>query len=322
EVGVEAIDAAMALGLGTDTDPEELARHTGLVQRWLSGGLSVSSETGPCIATASTPHLTQRSGKDNVSVTLQYRCPSPKGTITLTDDTVFDDDPDHEVFVSVHGPQGDTALVLRAEQRSVVLTAPPQAHGTAAAFVVEGAIHLITGYDHLLFLLSLILAAGLIIPRDGLRAALRDVAWVVTAFTVGHSISLVVATLGWVSLPSRWVEAAIAASIVAVAGMNVARPRASVARPWLAGTFGLIHGFGFSSVLADVGLPTGQRLIALFSFNVGIELAQLAVVAVVLVPLSLAARHTRYRLVVMQGGSLAIATFGCIWLVERVWGSC
>ncbi|MEM6994147.1 MAG: HupE/UreJ family protein [Myxococcota bacterium] len=319
-VGVEALDAGIALGLGTQIDATELVTHEALIQRWLGGGLAVTGQSGPCTAAAHRPTLSTRDGKDNVSVALRYDCPQPMGAVTLSDNTVFDDDPDHEVFVSVQGPGGDQAHVLRAESRSVTLSPTPETSATAAAFLVEGGIHLVTGYDHLLFLLSLILAAGLIAPRDGLRAALRDVAWVVTAFTVGHSISLVAATLGYVSLPSRWVEAAIAASIVLVAGMNVTRPKASVARPWLAGAFGLIHGFGFSSVLADVGLPMSQRFVALLSFNVGIELAQLAVVAAVLVPLSLAARHKRYRLVVMQGGSLAIATFGCIWLVERVWG--
>lgn len=320
DIQVEAVDAALALGLGISTDAEELQAHAALVQGWLSGGLVVAGNSGPCTATADAPRLTVRDGKDNVAVALRYDCPQPMGTLTLSDDTIFDDDPDHEVFVSVAGTTGHETHVLRASSRSVPLSPAVASATTARNFVVEGGIHLFTGYDHLLFLLSLILAAGLIAKRDGLRAAMRDVAWVVTAFTIGHSISLVASTLGWVSLPSRWVEAAIAASIVAVAGMNVMRPKASTARPWLAGAFGLIHGFGFSSVLAEVGLPTGQRLVALASFNIGIELAQLAFVAVVLVPLSLLARDKHYRLVVVQGGSLAIAAFGCVWLVERVWG--
>jgi len=320
DVQVEAVDAALALGLGVSTDAADLAEHGPLIGAWLGRGLAVSGDAGPCAPSAEAPRLTARDGKDNVAVVVHYECPQPMGNLALADETVFDDDPDHEVFVNVAGASGTAAYVLRADQREVSLSQPASTTDTAGRFLYQGGVHLVTGYDHLLFLLSLILAAGMVAERDGLRAALRDVAWVVTAFTVGHSISLVAATLGWVTLPSQWVEATIAASIVLVAGMNVTRPQASVARPWLAGVFGLVHGFGFSSVLAEVGLPTAQRLVALLSFNVGIELAQLAFVAVVLVPLAIAARHRQYRRVVVQGGSLAIAAFGCVWLVERVLG--
>jgi hydrogenase/urease accessory protein HupE len=223
------------------------------------------------------------------------------------------------VFVNV----GGTAHVLRAGAQEVALSMPPSTADTAAAFVQEGGIHLVTGYDHLLFLLSLILVAGMAVRRDGWRSAVRDVAWVVTAFTIGHSISLVAAALGVVALPSAWVEAAIAASIVYVALLNVFRPEAPTkrtarSRAVLAGAFGLVHGFGFSSVLGEVGLPMQDRLVALASFNVGIELAQLACVVIVLIPLAALARHPGvYRRVAVQGGSLAIAAFGAVWLVER-----
>jgi hypothetical protein len=316
-VEVEAVDAAVALGLGASIDADELRPHTALVQRWLGGGLRVEGESGPCTATGSAPGLVGEGSGARLVVELDYACPAPMGVVQLHDDTVFDDDPAHETFVSVRGPEGFDAHVLRDDARSVALNRAPRASETAAAFVVEGGRHLVTGYDHMLFLLSLILAAGLIVRREGLRAALRDVAWVVTAFTLGHSLSLAAAALGWVSLPSAVVEIAIAASIVLVALGNVARPEARIARPWLAGVFGLVHGFGFSSVLAELGLPPAHRVLALLSFNVGIELAQLAFVAAVLVPLARLAHHDGYRRFVLQGASLAIAACGGVWLVER-----
>jgi len=317
-VEVDAIDAGVALGLGATLEPDELRPHALLVRSWLTRGLRVDGEAGPCTATASAPRLRGTGDDASLVVELSYDCPAPMGTVRLHDDTVFDEDPDHETFVSVRGLGGEMeAHVLRADARSVALGRTPAATETVAAFVVEGGLHLVTGYDHMLFLLSLILSAGLLVRREGMRPALRDVAWVVTAFTLGHSISLVAAALGWVSLPSRWVEIAIAASIVLVALGNVARPRASVARPWLAAAFGLVHGFGFSSVLAQLGLPTAHRVLALLSFNVGIELAQLGFVAAVLVPLSQLARYAGYRRYVLQGASLAIAACGGLWLVER-----
>ncbi len=318
QVEVDAIDAAVALGLGATLEPEELRPHGVLVQSWLGRGLVVEGESGPCTSTAGEPTLTGEGDEAALALELQYDCPAPMGTIELRDDTVFDEDPDHETFVSVRGTGGEIeAHVLRDDARSVSLGRTPAATETVAAFLYEGGVHLVTGYDHMLFLLSLILAAGLLVRREGMRPALRDVAWVVTAFTLGHSISLVAAALGWVALPSRWVEIAIAASIVLVALGNVARPKASVARPWLAAAFGLVHGFGFSSVLAELGLPTAHRVLALLSFNVGIEVAQLLFVAAVLVPLAYLARFDGYRRWVLQGASLAIACFGGLWLVER-----
>ncbi|MCA9624482.1 MAG: HupE/UreJ family protein, partial [Myxococcales bacterium] len=126
---------------------------------------------------------------------------------------------------------------------------------------------------------------------------------------------------------AQWVRenkatvAIIAASIVAVASLNVLRPEASVGRPAIALGFGLVHGFGFSSVLAEVGLPQGERAAALFSFNLGIELAQLAVVAIAIVPLAWLASHEKlYRAAVMRGGSLAIAGVASVWVVQRALG--
>ncbi len=317
-VEVDAVDAAIALGLGTSIEAQELRPHAILVQRWLGGGLRIEGESGPCQATASEPTLQGELAAARLVVELDYLCPAPMGVARLHDDTVFDDDAAHETFVSVRGLDGGwDAHVLRSDARSVALNRTPAASETAAAFVVEGGRHLVTGYDHMLFLLSLILGAGLVVRRAGLRPALRDVAWVVTAFTLGHSLSLCAAALGWVSLPTAAVEIAIAASIVLVALGNVARPEERVARPWLAGVFGLVHGFGFSSVLAELGLPPMHRVLALLSFNVGIELAQLAFVAAVLVPLAHLARHDGYRRFVLQGASLAIAACGGVWLVER-----
>jgi hypothetical protein len=317
-VEVKAVTAAVALGLRPSFDEDDLRPHTALVQRWLGDGLRLEGEGGPCLGTASTPTLEGEAADARLVVELDYACPAPLGVVRLHDDTVLEGDAVHETFVSVSGLDGSShAHVLQGDVRSVELGRTPAASETAATFVVQGGLHLVTGYDHMLFLLSLILAAGLVVRRQGMRAALRDVAWVVTAFTLGHSLSLCAAALGWVSLPTAAVEIAIAGSIVLVALGNVIRPEARIAGPWLAGAFGLVHGFGFSSVLAELGLPPAHRVLALFSFNVGIEIAQLVFVAVVLVPLARLAQYEGYRRFVLQGASLVIAACGGMWLVER-----
>jgi hypothetical protein len=324
-VHVEAIDATVALGLGAGSSAQlgrDLAEHEQLVTGWLSRGLVVASEAGPCPATAGEPTSTTRDGKPFISVSMVYTCPTSGGPLTLTDDTVYADDPDHQTFVTVRTADGEASAVLHSGTQHLRLERSPSPVQTASAFLREGGLHLATGYDHLLFLLSLVLIAGLGVRREGLRTALRDIGWIVTAFTVGHSISLCGAALGVVSLPSAWVEASIAGSIVLVAALNLLRPRTPSRttrrnRAVIAGTFGLVHGFGFSSVLTEIGLGVEHRVLALASFNVGIELAQLAFVALTLVPIGLLARHAKYPRIVVQGGSLAIAAVGTVWLVER-----
>jgi hypothetical protein len=317
DVRIDAIDAALAVGLPVTADPERLLERQALLGGWLTGGLVVTADGGVCTPSAGAPTIDRTGDKPVVTVGVDFVCPAPATNLRLRDDTVFDSDPDHEVFVAVAGTGGSTGSVLRADSREVALSTVPSAWQTMKNFLDEGAIHLVTGYDHLLFLLSLILGAGLAAKRLGTRRALTDVAWVVTAFTIGHSISLVLASLGIVSLPAQLVESVIAASIVFVAALNIAKPEARVARPQIAAAFGIVHGFGFSSVLADVGLPAAHRALALGAFNVGIELAQLAFVAIVMLPLVWAAKYRQYPLLVVRGGSVAIAAFGCVWLVER-----
>lgn len=321
-VAIDAVDAALAVGLPVTAAPERLLERTTLLSGWLAGGLSLTSDEGPCAATVGAAQLGDREGRPSVTVGVTYDCAAGTTNLRLRDDTIFEEDPDHEVFVALASadPDQTTGVVLRADAREVLIGSNPSMWTTAKNFLGEGAIHLVTGYDHLLFLLSLILAAGLAAKRFGLRRALVDVAKVVTAFTLGHSISLVAASLGLVTLPSQLVESVIAASIIVVAVMNIAKPTATLARWPIAGAFGIIHGFGFSSVLADVGLPTAARAVALGAFNVGIELAQLGFVALVMFPLVWAANHRSYPLVVVRGGSVAIAAVGCVWLAERTLG--
>jgi hypothetical protein len=173
------------------------------------------------------------------------------------------------------------------------------------------------------FLLSLLLpAVGVWAgrrwqPVETFGQAFWDVLRIVTAFTVAHSITLSLAALGLVSLPSRLVESCIAASVVLAALNNVWA--VFHGRRWMvAFAFGLIHGFGFASVLVDLGLPQGALALALLGFNLGVEAGQLAIVAAFLPTAFLLRRSAFYRRVVLLGGSLAIALVAGIWLAERV----
>lgn len=186
----------------------------------------------------------------------------------------------------------------------------------------EGVWHIWIGFDHILFLLSLLLPAVLVITRNHWRAveqfkpAFWDVLKIVTAFTIAHSITLSLAALGVISLPTRLTESAIALSVV-LAALNNIFPLFQGRRWMVAFGFGLIHGFGFASVLADLGLPRDALLLALVGFNLGVETGQLAIVAVFL-PLAYSLRRSWfYQRVVMVGGSALICLLAGIWLAER-----
>ena len=190
-------------------------------------------------------------------------------------------------------------------------------------FVREGVWHIWSGYDHMMFLLALLLPG--VLKRTGRgwepvaanRPALVNILKIVTAFTAAHSITLSLAALGIVHLPVRLVEASIAATVVLAALNNVTPFFAE--RGWLvAFGFGLLHGFGFANALADIGLHTGQMAATLLGFNIGVELGQLAIVAVFL-PLALSVRHWLfYQRFVLQFGSVAIMLVASTWLAERV----
>jgi hypothetical protein len=179
----------------------------------------------------------------------------------------------------------------------------------------EGVWHIWIGFDHVLFLVSLLLPAVLAMPR--FAPAFWDVFRVVTAFTIAHSITLALAALSVVTLPSRLVESAIAASVV-LAALNNLWPLVHRARWLVAFSFGLIHGFGFASVLADLGLPQESLLLALVGFNLGVEAGQLCIVAAFL-PIAYTLRDSWvYRRVVVLGGSALIVLIAALWMVERV----
>ncbi len=193
-----------------------------------------------------------------------------------------------------------------------------------------GMQHLLEGYDHLAFLLALVLPLHLQFgalwsfghrgPGDPM-AAQRKV-WVsllrtVTAFTLGHSVTLVIATMGWLQASSSWVEPLIALSIVVTALLNL-RPVAWVRTDVLALFFGMIHGFGFAGLLREASVPTGLLPYALGGFNVGIEIGQLFVVTLWLLLSQSFVRWPAYDRMVVRGGSLALAVLASWWFWQRL----
>ncbi len=267
--------------------------------------LSVTADGQACAVDA---------GKD---LTLTFRCPQAISQAVLQDrlfDAVGDS---HHVIAVVTWTGGSLSHVFAkdAPQAKILAGAvdgtgegpAADAPPTATGFFLLGVEHIATGYDHLLFLLALILCGG----------RLLELLKIITAFTLAHSLTLGAAALDLVTLPSTMVESVIALSIAYVAFENL-YPRYAVSRRWAVSfLFGLVHGFGFSSVLKEIGLPKDSLLLSLLNFNLGVEAGQLVAVAVI-VPLMAWLRSTPFEARVVRGISLVVLAVGLGLFVERV----
>jgi hypothetical protein len=170
--------------------------------------------------------------------------------------------------------------------------------------------------DHVLFVVALLLATARASREHTLARGLSAMATVITGFTLGHSATLIAAGLGLLRIEPRITESVIALSIVIVGTENVLRDEIKW-RGLTATLFGLVHGFGFASALADTELPRRGALLALVSFNVGIELAQLGIVLALFPLLALAARRAWYERALLRPVSLGVALLAGVWLIKR-----
>jgi hypothetical protein len=273
--------------------------------------------------------LERRSDGAYAVLQLGSACPlpaAPRWRYALFADT----DPTHRGIARVEQAGGRQDVVLldptRPDGASEGATDSAAVANAASSFLAEGVHHIVTGYDHQLFLLCLILPA--VMRRDGgrwqpverLRDAVLPVLAIVTAFTLAHSVTLGLAALGWAALPAWFIEPAIAATIVLAALDNLRPIFGGVHRAMVALGFGLVHGFGFAGVLAELALPPGAFALALLQFNLGLELGQAAVVALAVAVLFVLRGWSRYPRVAIGGGSLAASVVGLAWFVERMAG--
>lgn len=253
-------------------------------------------------------------GQDAVGVAWHAQVARPPGHLGIGA-RLFPEDPTHQTFVTVY--EGEAVrwqeVLNRDQVASDFYTGTRQ--GVMAVmrrFVASGIHHIAIGPDHILFLVGLLLPGGRVMRLLG----------IVTAFTVGHSITLCLATLSILSPPSHVVEPLIALSIVYVGADNLlVGTRERDVRAWVALVFGLVHGFGFASVLRDTGLPSGALGVSLFAFNLGVEIGQAAIVVVVALALGTLRRRwppAAARLTTV--GSALVLLAGAYWFVERVLG--
>lgn len=316
-------DIQFAIGLDSNGDDQitwgELQGRQSELQAWALSRLALQ-RGGDCPLKPQGLQVDVHTDGSYAVLTFAGDCPGAQGPLSLQYRLLFDLDDTHRGLLKLDLDGVLHSAVLGPKTGTARFTGNTSARAQFFQYLLEGIWHIWIGFDHILFLLALLLPAVLVPGREkhGVRAfsdAMRPVLWVVTAFTLAHSITLSLAALELISLPSRWVESAIAASVVFAAANNLL---VWVKGRWrMAFLFGLIHGFGFASVLAELGLPAGALGVSLVGFNLGVEVGQLAIVAVFL-PLAYAVRHTAfYRRGVLVGGSWAALLVALAWFVER-----
>ncbi len=313
DIAIRDLDGALVLdadGDGTITWGE-ITKSAPAITAYVSERLQLGTVGQPCRTTLGRAALVDLSDGAYLSLPIEATCAAEVSALTIDYRLLFDIDAQHHGLVTFDGTtkivrDGSPIQIERGEQTSVL------------GFVWEGVWHIWIGFDHILFLLCLVLPAVFPSrkPAESLRGVAREVFEIVTAFTLAHSITLVISAVGLLTLPSRFVETAIALSVLAAALNNLTR--AIDARWAVAFALGLLHGFGFSSVLIDLGLPSGELVGSLLGFNLGVELGQAAIVLVALPVLYLIRRTLAYQ-AVLWAGSAATALLALSWTFER-WG--
>ncbi len=250
---------------------------------------------------------------DGLHLEARYDCPREPGSLRLRFGFLDRLTAGHRHLATVHLPRGevDELAVLASPELQVDVGAPPSEN--LASFVRAGVEHILTGADHLAFLLALVLGGTLLADR---RTRVGTLLAMLTAFTIGHSASLAVATVGGLAPGARFVEPAVALSVAYVGGENLVA-RGMRHRWMLTLPFGFVHGFAFAGGLLPLGLPRAELPLALLGFNLGVEAGQLLVLGLLLPPLALLRSRTWYAKGA-QAVSAAIALAGLVWFFQRV----
>jgi hypothetical protein len=301
---LSAHDLAIALGIEADlarpAPIAEIMAAWDLIAAYLDRRLSLRAGAVSCAPGAL--EIEEARAGEELRLTRRFACPAGGGELTLGYRLFFDIDREHRAILDAGGRQ---AVLDRGFTTARIEAAPSGSSSDVARLLVLGIEHILLGFDHVLFVLALLL--GL----PSWRAAVATI----TAFTLAHSLTLALAWFGVVHIPARLVETAIALSIAYVAAENMIG-RGGERRWIVAGLFGLVHGLGFYSVLADLGFERANAALVLFGFNLGVELGQLAILAAAAPVLWWASRHS-WRATGVRLASAACLLVALWWAAER-----
>jgi hypothetical protein len=316
-------DVLVALpALDADRDgrlsPSEVQQGLSSLQATFIDTLAISSDGAPCTGTLDSAAL---DAPDGLRMRATYVCKRAPHHLALRFGFLERLAVDHRHVAAVHLPLGDVDELCVLARPSMEVDVAKGASYDFLSLLRAGVEHILSGADHMAFLLALVLGGTIVRARAGaksesLRGDVGPLVATLTAFTVGHSIALGVATLGGIVPPSRVIESAVALSVAYVGAENLfarsVRHRWAITLP-----FGFVHGFAFAGGLLPLGLPRAELPGALLAFNLGVETGQLVVLAVLLPPLSFVTTRAWYPRVA-RTLSVAILVAGLVWFAQRV----
>jgi hypothetical protein len=315
DIAMRAEDAALALpGLDADGDGDvsaaELGRARPALKAAFVDALDVEADGARCVPSLDSASLDP---PDGMRLRARYDCPHEPSALRLRFRFLERMPSDHRHLATVHLATGDAdELVVLGHVELEVAPGSGASRGFGS-FLRGGLEHILTGPDHLAFLLALVLGGTLVSDR---RMRVGALVAMLTAFTLGHSLSLAIATLGGWAPGSSVVEPAVALSVAYVGAENLFAQ--TIRRRWmLTLPFGFVHGFAFAGGLLPLGLPPAQLPLALVGFNLGVEAGQLLVLALLLPPLVLLRSRAWYA-VAARALSAAVALAGVLWFVQRI----
>ena len=258
-----------------------------------------------------------------IKLHIDLDCPTPKSETKVFYDLFFDVDKGQKAFFGISEQNSSQPMMLSSKTREITIKLEQASlFESFVNFLKEGIWHIWIGFDHILFLLMLLIPSVIyyhgkeIKPQNSLKTTLIKVLKIVTAFTIAHSITLALSVLNIVTTNSQFVEIVIALSVLFTALNNLFSFMKT--KIWLlAFGFGLIHGFGFANVLKEITLNSRELVNSLLGFNLGVEIGQLAILIVV-VPLLFLIRNTKfYRYIILYGLSAMTAIISILWVCER-----
>lgn len=329
ELQVPLYDLEQALALDNDGNGKllwsELQLRETDVSAYLAHHLDISRGEKTCTVILPTPwKIDTHFNEGYLALPVRAQC-ALSGEIKISYDAFFDEDSQHKLIVNFNrdNKSPSESRVISVDQPNITFNAESGDRlASFREFIYQGVIHIWEGTDHVLFLLSLLLTcvltrqAGQWVGKKNIREIVIHTTWVVTAFTLAHSITLTATALDLLHFSSRWVEAGIALSVVFAALNNIFPVVLRVGL--LTFGFGLLHGMGFAGALGELGIPADEQLLTILAFNLGVELGQMAIVLAVL-PILIAVRnkfwYSRYSVTAI---SIVIALIASQWVIERI----
>jgi len=294
--------------MNKEIDPKQTI-NSGIIQTYINSHIKVFADSVPIQGNIENTNVETIDDQQFAVINLAYEVNEKPEKLVVDYNMFFDDsDPSHANFITVNLDGKQQENILTYESRELEI-GEVNFFQTMKQFLMLGLVHIFTGYDHILFVISLLFGVKTI----------RQIGLLITAFTIAHSITLFLATFQIIQLPSQLVESAIALSIVYVALINIFS-KDSKQPPWIAFGFGLIHGFGFAGILSEMRLEGVHMATSLIFFNIGIEIGQLVIVMVVFpIILYIKKLNLKFKRVkwIIPGSSVGILAFGLIWFFQR-----